>query len=1222
MSPTEITILSKLQEPVVSDSRPRILVSAGAGSGKTRLLVAYFVQALLEERIPAEQLAAVTFTRKAAGELVERIRTELRARGRPDLAWSLEAATIGTIHSLCRSLIKERALEAGVDPACAGLEEEAAALLKDEVSRQAWESVVEQADEAELDTLARRGEGLRRLVMPLYDQLRGMGWEAPCLDIAPGEREEVARSRLAAAIDIALAAAADLERRTPTLQTDLAKLQNCLAWLEAAAGQPAATAEEIETALAATAGFFPSRRTSSIEPAFEPVREALVAYRCMLAEKRLRPLVGVMNRLLEEFHRRYEARKVEGGLLDFVDLELRARALVAGDPGDRRGAGPGVAAGSGATGAAAPDPVMPGSRVLIDEFQDTNELQCSILEGLGASRLLMVGDERQSIYRFRGADVDVFRRREAGLAARAPEDPEGTLYRLDVNYRSRPEILAFLNRLFAHASFFGERFVPLRPPDPDEKSTATAPAPGTGGAASPAQGPTPPAPAVEILAADRRQADDPEAPLRSIQEAEAGVIAERVRRLITEEGCAQRDIVVLLPAYTSVDQYRQALLDRGVEVYVVRGKGYYSKEEVTDIVSLLRLLVNPHDDLALVSALRSPLAGLSDDGLYLLGREERQKGDSLWETARDAVRGGRVGALGSDDRYLLAGFVERLDELRAGVGRPGLARLIDDCAGAFDYDLCLLASPEGKRRFANVRKLMRLADDFERLEGPDLAGFLGLLSSIGELSDREGSAPTLAEGEDVVRVMTVHQAKGLEFPVVILGGLGSDVYHENPAEFAVGVDGRMGAFLKGSRNKTYETNDLCWGPAADIVEEVRRKENEEDIRLLYVAMTRAKERLVLVGAIPTGNSLEGCRIGRIVTALGLESLPSEDTSVALEGLGAVVASIGPSSAAEAVPAAAPGTDSGTDSVDCNDAAGEDAVPPQFLEAPARGQAPRHVSFSALAAYQRCPRRFYLEWVLHLDLAPAACARAGATAAGAAFADTDGDEGEFWAGESREGPPAEELLDDYERTTGRDIGLLVHRLLERAPADGRTPSEEELGSIAADWLHQSGVILSAAELTRALALARAFWDSPLAGVLSTPEALREARFFFAQKDIMVSGVMDLVAKEEDLWRIVDYKTNALAGRSPAQVASEYELQGVVYSLAALLAGAPAVRLDFLFLERPAEPQAVQFSRGDISRLKNRLDEVLAGLRRAEYPLAPDEHCRYCAAAEVCAGMARS
>ena len=309
MSPPEATILSELQKSVVSDSRPRILVSAGAGSGKTRLLVAYFVQALLEERVPAEQLVAVTFTRKAAGELVERIRTELRARGRPDLAWSLDAAPIGTIHSLCRRLIKERALEAGVDPACAVLEEEAAALLKEEVSRQAWESVVEQADEAELDILARRGEGLHRLVMPLYNQLRGMGWEAPCLDIAPGEGEEVARSRLVAEIGAALAAAADLERRTPTLQTDLGKLQSCLTWLEAAASQPATTAEEIETALAETAGFFPVGEL----PAFEPVREALSAYRCALAA--VATLAGAMNRLLEEFHRRYEARKMEGGLL-------------------------------------------------------------------------------------------------------------------------------------------------------------------------------------------------------------------------------------------------------------------------------------------------------------------------------------------------------------------------------------------------------------------------------------------------------------------------------------------------------------------------------------------------------------------------------------------------------------------------------------------------------------------------------------------------------------------------------------------------------------------------------------------------------------------------------------------------------------------------------------------------------------------------------------------
>ena len=201
-----------------------------------------------------------------------------------------------------------------------------------------------------------------------------------------------------------------------------------------------------------------------------------------------------------------------------------------------------------------------------------------------------------------GRRRDVFRRRRPTRGARAGR-PRRALYRLDVNYRSRPRsLLSSTGSLPTRAS---SRALRARDRPIDEKSTPTAPAPGTCGAAPPAQGPAPPAPAVEILAADRRQTDDPEAPLRSIQEAEAGVIAERVRRLITEEGCAQRDIVVLLPAYTSVDQYRQALLDCGVEVYVVRGKGYYSKEEVTDIVSLLRLLVNPHDDLALVSALRS-----------------------------------------------------------------------------------------------------------------------------------------------------------------------------------------------------------------------------------------------------------------------------------------------------------------------------------------------------------------------------------------------------------------------------------------------------------------------------------------------------------------------------------------------------------------------------------------------------------------------------------------
>ncbi len=670
MNPAEDLELSESQRAALFDGRSRVLVAAGAGSGKTRLLVAYFIHALVNEGLPLERLVAVTFTRKAAGELVSRIRSSLRACGRSDLARSLDTATIGTIHSLCRRLLRERALEAGVDPAFTVLEAEAAALVKEEVCGQVWAGAIEEADEVELEVLASQGDALRKEIVPLYDRLRGAGQERPRVAVDPGPSEEQARSALARVVGEALAAGNAQARRSASLESDLLSLEGCLVWLETSR-----TVSGRDDDLRSTEAFFPSKRSPSMEPYFGPVRTALTLFRRCLAEARLRPVVSTMNGLLARFDHQYEAYKKERSLLDFTDLELRARALL-GDGG----------------GGGAPTVSPPVSRIMIDEFQDTNELQCAIIEGLGAARLLMVGDERQSIYRFRGADVEVFRRREALLAPQIGGTERGALHRLDVNYRSRPEVLAFINRLFAHERFFGARFVALEHGRDEEKNAITPavdrPA-GAGGAraAGPAQ------PAIEVLVVERMEKADPDGRAPFMQEAEAHAVAARVRQLLDEEGWDPRQIVVLTPAQTHVVLYQQALLAHGVDVYVVGGKGYYAREEVSDVTALLRLLVNPHDDLALVAVLRSPLVGLSDDGLYLLGREVRRtRARSLWEVAR---RGEEFG-LDDADRRLMRDLVARLAKLRRGVGRPGLARLIDDAVSDCGYDLCLLAFDRGQ----------------------------------------------------------------------------------------------------------------------------------------------------------------------------------------------------------------------------------------------------------------------------------------------------------------------------------------------------------------------------------------------------------------------------------------------------------------------------------------------------------------------------------------------
>jgi ATP-dependent exoDNAse (exonuclease V) beta subunit len=683
--------------------------------------------------------------------------------------------------------------------------------------------------------------------------------------------------------------------------------------------------------------------------------------------------------------------------------------------------------------------------------------------------------------------------------------------------------------------------------------------------------------------------------------AEAYAVAQRVRRLVNEEGWSQSEIVLLLPTLSDVTVYQEALLARGLDVYVVRGKGYYSQDEVADVKALLQLLVNPHNDLSLLTVLRSPMVGVSDDCLYVLGRAAPgPRAQSLWEVVRE----GRASRVEKADRQKLAAFAGRLEALRRRVGRPGLSRLIDDAVTACDYDLCLLAAPEGKRRFANLRKLMRMAADFEALEGPDLAGFVSLIGSLGDLGDDEGNAASLAEGENVVRIMTIHQAKGLEFPVVLLAGLGSDPRGDTPASLMVGSDGRVGAFCTGAKN-VCETELPHWGPAPEILAENQARKAEEDLRLLYVAMTRARDRLILVGAHKSGekpDKPDTHRVGRIVTALGIAALPGPGDVMPLDEIHAAVIGVAADPAADEQVAA------GSLEARCCSLL-QAPEPPCFLSLPQPGAAARQISFSALSAYERCPRQFYLERVLGLAADRQSARRT---------TEEDGDEHSWDGGTlaSREG-----ILDDAERAGGREVGLLVHALLQQIDLTGDRPALEGLRRLGEGVAAESDLDLVAGDVERAAELAAAFWDSPLAEDPEVASALREAPFSFVKGGVSVQGVMDLLLQGGERWRIVDYKSNSLGSRSPAEVAKSYGLQAAVYSLAALRAGAAAVRMEFLFLERPDLPVIFDYGQDDLDGLESVLAGALAGIEQASFPARVDKTCGDCSVEDLCRAMRR-
>jgi ATP-dependent helicase/nuclease subunit A len=1095
-----------------------VFVSAGAGTGKTSVLVERYVRAVCDRGIDVESILVITYTRKAAGELRTRIRAALRERGRPDLARELDGAWISTIHGFCSRLLRAHPFAAGLDPRFRELEDAGAAVLRGEAFERALSTFCADGDPERLRLLATyRADGLRRMLTGVYETLRSAGRE---LVLELGERAsvEVASEALRTEAEqlVADGSATETQRRNAG---ELLRVVT-----EGAAPERLVDLGAFKCRGARATGYEAARKAAE--------RAALEE---LAAQDR-----DLLQELLEQFGVEYAAAKRRESVVDFEDLQLAARDLLRDDMSVRE------------------ETQMRFRLVMVDEFQDTNRLQCELIDLVAHDELtevFTVGDEFQSIYGFRHADLDVFReRREQAENLRA----------LTRNYRSRPQVLAAVNHLFVDA--FGDEYQPLA-------ASAEFPDPVFGHP-------------VELLVTDKASfADAPE----HWRQGEARRIARRVRELVDSGEADPGEIVVLFAAGTAAEQYEEALRREGLPTYRATGRGYFGQQQVADLLAYLRLLHNRYDDVALATVLASPFVGVSNDALVLLRRNAVRR--PLFTALERAL----PEQLEQSDERLLRAFLQRYERLVRASTRSGLEDLCERVLAEHDYDLAVLARWDGSRRFANLRKLGRLARDYEAVRGADIAGFVRFVREQDALGAKELEAVAEEEGGSAVRLLTIHAAKGLEYKVVIVADAGRDVGGpRGPDEIVALSDGRFG-FRMVHPTRGWREPVFGWEEVKDAAEE---QEAEERLRLYYVAMTRAIDRLIVSGAIdPERAADRQTPIGWVLERLQAQDVivSADEAPVELERGDArfvlTVARYEPEAAISADEPAAVEVEDGEAQL-----ALFDEIPigrarlgielPELAEIPAPPlHDVRRLSYSALALFERCSYRFFAERVLGLP--------------------------------PRERASVEQAYDGGLAAT--EIGDAVHRLLELVPlADPATPPRAELDTTVRGWYP----LVTDDELDRIAGFVDAYCASPMAARLAAlRDAAVERPFTFEHDGVLIRGRLDVHWQDGERALVVDYKSNALEGREPAEIVdAEYRLQRLVYALVCLRGGASEVEVAYQFLERPHDVVSATFTTTDTAGLEAELSAAIARIRAGEFRPTPSEFaCSDCPALDlVCAG----
>lgn len=1136
-----------------------IALSAGAGCGKTFVLTRRFLSHLAPGPASSElsELVAITFTERAAREMRDRVRRECR-RILDDpqtesidhwlgLVRQLDSARISTIHAFCGSLLRAHAVEAELDPRFKLLDEATSASLLRSAVTEGLHTLLAagNADSHDLVLelgLSRVGTLLEQVVRERYridfaawrgkspEEVAGV-WQT-CLrnDVAPRLLRDLAESyatrKMLTLLRERIPSHAVMQERRQALLDRAPELL--------ATADPPALLEQLRQQARIQGGG--GKGAWENEEIYGEVKDALTAFRaavektaeqCEYTPADLLPAATLglqLLRVAEKVGETYDGQKRAGAWLDFDDLLLRARDLLRNHPEVQRRVAAGI------------------SLLLVDEFQDTDPIQTEIVERLCGDRkltgkLFVVGDAKQSIYRFRRAEPKVFRELRAQISR------EGRLP-LTTNFRSQPAILSFVNALFDGA--LGPEYEPLVPSCQQLSEE----------------------PSIEFLfATDDAGSDEEGAELADDRRRrEAQWIARRLSQLLADgkprvrEGTGlrpvrQKDMVILFRAMTDVRHYEAALRDCGLDYYVVGGQAFFAQQEVFDVVNLCRSLDDPDDEIALVGVLRSPFFSLSDDALLALARArpEDETADagrvSLWKALAVAPP-----AWLSDPQKQRIRFAGRvLSELREGKDRLPLAQLLTLAIDRTGYDAALLTEFLGARKLANLRKLIDLARQFDRTGLFTLADFVDRLQeSVGE-ETKEALAATHPESSDVIRLMSIHQSKGLEFPVVVVADMDRRGNEQPPpARF----DPDLGPLVSLPEKFGVKRENL----GQRLLRMREQGENlAETLRLLYVATTRAADHLILSANVKSPGEANHPWMKLLAERFDLSTgqprqTPTADGMVPLVKYSARLPLI---QVHHGCPAPVPGSGGErTETLPLREvrdalAATVPAPWPEMLDPiPVDTAARRRVSVSEIrqADARLCDRS-----EAPLDLSDDAPSRDPL--------------------DDQSGPERSSAGEDARR-----IGDVVHLALERIDLVRPRDAASEVAAAADSFPFR----MDADIRQTASECVTSFLESTLRGEMASARRCeREIEFCLPWPAAdsagecpprIITGKLDcLMQRSDGAWVIVDYKTGRLpAGKTEAHVLAEYEMQLAIYSLAVeRLTGAWPARAELVLLRHSAK-----------------------------------------------------